>query len=114
MRPTVPTVKIHLDKERTLRFDFNALAAFEEETGQSALNLEVWRNPNAKTLRALLWSAMLYEDAGVTIKQVGAMLHTGNLAYVSEKIREASEAANPDVKEEEPEPESKNVVLPTG
>jgi hypothetical protein len=114
MRTTTPTVKIELDKERTLRCDFNALSAFEEQTGLSALEPNVWANPNARTLRALLWSAMLHEDESLTLKSVGAMIHSGNLKYVSEKIREASVAASPAPAEDEPEDERKNANLPTG
>jgi hypothetical protein len=108
MRPTTPTVKIELDRERTLRFDFNALSAFEEQTGLSALEPDVWTTPNARTLRALLWSAMLHEDELLTIKTVGAMIHSGNMKYVSEKIREASLAASPVSSDEDPEAERKN------
>ena len=96
MRTTIPTVKIVLDRERTLRFDFNALASFEEQSGRSALDPAVWNSPDAKTLRALLWAAMLHEDEALTIKAVGAMIHAGNVSYVSEKIQEASAASNPE------------------
>jgi hypothetical protein len=114
MRPTIPVVKILLDRERTLRFDFNALASFEDATGLSALEPGVWMNPNAKILRALLWAAMLHEDETITIKEVGAMLHPGNIKDVNLKIREASFAASPESPDEVSEDERKNANLPTG
>lgn len=113
MRTTIPTVKITLDRERTLRFDFNALAAFEEKTGKSALEPGVWLKPNATILRALLWASMLHEDEALTIKSVGAMIHPGNMKDVSEKIREASVASNP-VPSEDGDDGGKNAGLPTG
>jgi len=114
MRTTTPTVRIELDKERTLRFDFNALSAFEEQTGLSALEQTVWTSPNARTLSALLWAAMLHEDESLTLKSVRAMIHSGNLKYVADKIREASNTASPTPSEDEPEDERKNANLPTG
>lgn len=115
MRPTVPIVKITLDKERTLRFDFNALSAFEERTGKSALEASVWAKPDARTLHALLWAALLHEDPDLTMKDVGAIIHMGNLKYVSEKIREASIAANPEAEDaDEGGSDGKNPELLTG
>ena len=113
MRTSIPTVKIDLDRERTLRFDFNALSAFEEATGRSALEPDVWNSPDARTLSALLWAAMLHEDESLTLKAARAMIHAGNLAYVSGKIREASSASNPEPSDE-PEDTRKNADLPTG
>jgi hypothetical protein len=114
MRPTIPSVKIELDKERTLRFDFNALSAFEEQTGLSSLDPTVWRSSNAKTIRAFLWSALIHEDESLTLKSVGAMIHAGNLEYVSKKIRDAAAASSPEPSAEQEGDDGKNAPLPTG
>lgn len=96
MRPTIKTVKIELDRERALRFDFNALSLFEETTGLNSLDATIWGSLNAKNLRAMLWSALKHEDPGLTQEQVGEMIHTGNIAYVTERITEAYKSSTPD------------------
>jgi len=113
MRPTVPVVKITLDKERTLRFDFNAYCAFEEKTGQSALSADIWLKPNATTTRALLWAALLHEDPSLKLTDVGAMVHIGNFKEVSDKIQEATIASSPEPSGEA-EDGDPNAHLPTG
>ena len=113
-RPTVPSVKITLDRERTLRFDFNALAAFEEQTGLNALATEVWSNPTTKTLRAMLWSALLHEDPGLKISDLGALVHSGNIEEIYRKVKEASVAGSPEVETPAGEGDGKNASLPIG
>jgi len=96
MRPTVKTVTIDLDRERVLRFDFNALSLFEETTGLNSLDASIWGALNAKNLRAMLWAALRHEDPSLTQEQVGSMLHSGNIAYITERITEAYKASTPD------------------
>jgi len=115
MRPTIKTVKIELDKERTLRFDFNALSHFEEATGLNSLDASVWKNLNARNLKAMLWAALKHEDDALTLPQVGAMLHSGNVNYITEKITEAYRAAAPQGDGEEAEDgDGKKDPPPTG
>ena len=113
MRPTAPVVKIMLDRERTLRFDFNAFCAFEKQTGKSALSGEVWLKPDATTTRALLWAAFLHEDSTLKVSDVGAMIHVGNLKEVTDKIQEAATAASPEPTGDA-EGGDPNVPLPAG
>jgi len=94
-KPTSPTVEIKLDKIRHLKCDFNALVAIEEATGQDVLNEAVWQNPSATIMRALLWGCLLYEDTGLALEQVGAMLTFENTEYVSKKIVEVFEKSMP-------------------
>jgi hypothetical protein len=105
MRPTIKTVKIDLDRERALRFDFNALSLFEETTGLNSLDASIWSSLNAKSLRAMLWAALKHDDPSLTQEQVGAMLHSGNIGYITERITEAYKASTPDQPEGE---ETKN------
>ena len=100
MRPTVNSVKIDLDKERTLRFDFNAMANYEEATGANAILMD-WAKATAKQIRALMWACLLHEDPSLTIEQVGGMLHGGNAKMIGKKIMEAIIAASPKRKNEE-------------
>ncbi len=80
-------VKILLDKERTLRFDFNACVAYERETGQSISALK--DNPGFTSIRALIWAGLLHEEPKLTIERAGAMLDLADLEVYSEAIAEA-------------------------
>lgn len=93
-------VIINLDKPRKMKLDLNAMAAYEETTGKSAF--DIGKNVSATNIRALLWAALIHEDDTLTIKDVGALLHMGNMQAVSEKITqliqtstEQSETENP-------------------
>jgi hypothetical protein len=105
MRPTVKTVTIELDRERALRFDFNALSLFEETTGLNSLDASIWQSLNAKNLRAMLWAALKHDDPSLTQEQVGSMLHSGNIGYITERITEAYKGSTPDQQDGE---ETKN------
>lgn len=87
--PTQPTVKIILDKERRLLFDFNALAQMEKVTGKSFLSGELWDNLSATDVRALVWAGLLDEDPEITLEEVGKMLHMGNAMKMLEAVKEA-------------------------
>jgi hypothetical protein len=100
MRPTVNPVKIDLDKERTLRFDFNAMANYEDATGANALLMD-WSKATAKQIKALVWGCLLHEDPALTLDQVGGMLHGGNAKMIGKKIMEAILAGSPKAKEAE-------------
>jgi len=95
---TVPSVKIELDRERELRFDFNAFIDFEDVTGKALA--EIGQTPSIRELRALVWAAL--QDDGLTEEDVGAMLHMGNVEYISEKIQEALEKHTPEGDEGNP------------
>lgn len=63
--PTVPltlTLEVEGGEKWTrnfrLSFDFNATCRIEQMTGQSVLNGEVFRNPNATTLSIMLWATV--------------------------------------------------------
>jgi len=91
----IPKVAIMLgDKERHLLFDFNALRIAEKqmaiEWGKKASVTSVLGEDITVTdLTILLWSALKHEDAGLTLDQVGAMLHPANLEYIADRVREA-------------------------
>lgn len=115
MRPTITTVKIELDKERTLRFDFNALSLFEEATGLNALDQSMWQQITARNFCAMLWSALRHEDKNLSLEDVGGMIHPGSIAYITEKITEAYRASAPKGDGEVAEEDGgKKEVLPTG
>lgn len=79
-------VTINLDKPRNLRFDLNAMSAYEEVTGKSAFN--IGDDISAKSIRALLWASLIHEDDQLTLDDVGSMIHTGNMAEITSKINQ--------------------------
>lgn len=85
-------VKIHLDRERTLKVDFNALAAFEEATGQNLLDFfsgseaEVRRRLGFRQIRTILWSALRHEDPELTAEEAGLLVEYAPGDSLGEKL----------------------------
>ena len=84
--PAAPVVEIELDRVRHMRLDFNALADFEDATGKSAFDAKTFSTLRGADLRALLWASMVHEDPTLSMEQVGAMIHFGNIEYVTERV----------------------------
>jgi hypothetical protein len=73
-------VTLHLDKVRTLKYDLNASAEFEDATGQSITEAfqsfdDGTGKPklSIKTIRALLWAGLLHEDENLTLRKAGEL-----------------------------------------
>lgn len=84
-----PPVTIMLDRERTLRMDFAAMALFEEETGLSPWSPEVWSaNPSPKVLSALLWAALTHEDPDLTLSDARRLpgMELSNYGYLMDRL----------------------------
>ena len=60
-------------RRRSLRFDLNALADFEQEVGMGIAQLMQTKAIYATT-RALLWAGLKHEDRGLTVDRVGNLL----------------------------------------
>lgn len=60
-------------RKRRLRFDINALADFEQETGMGFAQLMRQKAAFA-SVRAMLWAGLKFEDRGLTIEQVGDLI----------------------------------------
>lgn len=73
--------KIFLDRERNLKFDLNALEIIEEMSG-ATIDKAV-ETMSMKTLKVLLYSGLVHEDADLTLEKVGAMVTFENLQEVS-------------------------------
>ena len=95
MNKAKPEVKIQLDKERTIRFDLNAMSNFEKVTGRNILT-NALENLSANEIRALLWACLTDEDPSLTIEQVGKFVTLENMTEVAEKLNEAFTVAMPD------------------
>lgn len=91
----VPSVKIQLDKERTLILDMTAMQDFEQEIGKSIfhINLEEFA---VKDLVAIVWACLLHEDESLTPRQVGRMIYPGNIPEISEKINDLMTKSMPE------------------
>lgn len=94
-RPSAPTFEITLDKVRHLKFDFNALALAEKETGKNLLKGEAWVDMNAGDIRAFLWAGLLWEDPQLTLETVGSLIHPGNAGEVGKDLQAAFEKSFP-------------------
>jgi len=62
-------------KRRSLRFDLNALADFEQEVGMGIAQLMQTKAIFATT-RALLWAGLKHEDRGLTVDRMGDLIGT--------------------------------------
>ena len=92
-----PGVKIILDKERVLRLDLNAMAAFEEATGKRFVDAKLEKGKlSPGDLRAMLWACLTHEDDTLTLKQVGSWVTMDNLLEIASKLNEAFEASMPE------------------
>jgi hypothetical protein len=101
--PLVPQATLMLDgKEYTLRMDLNALSDFESMTGKSIMRggLTDINNLELSDARGLLWACMVQDDESLTIRQVGRMIHMGNLGEITEVIQKLVAGAMPDTQEE--------------
>ena len=101
-------VKIELDKERTLVMGMNAFCAAEEILGFGLMS-EI-RFEEMRVVRALLWAGLIHEDPSLSVGEAGRLADSapGGWQYVSEKVGEAIQSAQPnlvpDEDDDEPEP----------
>lgn len=83
-------MKNGVPRQRSLRFDINALADFEQETGMGFGQLMQMKAVFA-TSRALLWAGLKHEDRTLSVEYVGHMI--GQLIKTGTGIDEVMEAA---------------------
>jgi len=89
------SILVTLDRERHLRFDFNALADLEQALGVSLANLP--KDPGAlglRHVRAFVWAGLRHEDPTLTVAGAGDLLQAlveggGDLAAMATKLTEA-------------------------
>lgn len=80
-------VTLVLDKERHLYFSLNSLEMIEDLTGVSIDKIS--ENMNMKTLKAIVYSGLVWEDKKLTLDAVGEMIGFEDIEKVSEAIGEA-------------------------
>jgi hypothetical protein len=76
--------KVMLDKERTIKFDLNALINVEEKLGFSLA--ELGEHMSIKAMRTLLTAGLQHEDAELTEVQVGSLITMDNMKEVQEAL----------------------------
>lgn len=103
--PNVLRVPIKLDRQRNIVLDLNAYCMAEELTGKNFMKRDVWDNLSFRDVRALTFAGLLHDDPKITIENVGAMIHVGNLEAVSNALTSAFLNSLP-----EPEPEEGKAV----
>ena len=92
-----PGVKIILDgKERTLKFDLNALEAVEDDLGINLFDGTFEWKKSVKLIKTMLWACLLHENETLTKKEVGSWIHPDNMKETLLKLDEAFEVAMPE------------------
>lgn len=74
------SIKVMLDKERTIKFNLNTLIDVEDALGFSLADLG--DNVSIKVMRTLLHAGLKHEDAELTEEMVGEMISLDNMAEV--------------------------------
>lgn len=95
-------------KSRELRFDFNALVQFEEDTGLNVLDGAVWNNMTATSLRALLRAALLHKEPELTLAEVGGWLELTDTAKIGEVLAAVFSSAMPEPSDDPEDKAGKN------
>jgi len=83
--------KITLDKDRLIRYDFNAIADIEEYFGKGITQVFSQQQMGFRSIRALLWAGLKWQDRGLTMNRTGHMIQKhieagGNLDFILDKI----------------------------
>jgi hypothetical protein len=70
-------VDVRLDRVRTLLYDFNAFAEFEDATGKTVQQAfkDAQQTFGYSQMRRLLWAGLLHEDPALTIPDAGKLVH---------------------------------------
>lgn len=88
--PTLPNVPLELcGKTYHVCYDFNAIIAYEEQTGENILITFESEDIAPKKLRALLWAGLLKENPDLTLQQVGALIALSDMGRVVQAVAAA-------------------------
>jgi hypothetical protein len=69
-----PGILIRLERERRLRYGFNALCDLETHLGIGLAALMLTGNIGVRTIRGLLWAGLKHEDGKLTPEQCGELV----------------------------------------
>lgn len=83
----------------TLRYDFNALCALEEKTGENILeNFQEWqsgKSPSMRQIRVYIWGGLLHNNPKVTLEDAGNAITEAGLQASMDAMTKALNAAFP-------------------
>ena len=99
--PVAPLITVILDRERHLKFGWNAKVALEYEVGRrekrkvNFLKVKEWNRQfsdmNCTNVQLLLWAGLVWEDSELSIESVGDLLdeHIKDFKAICEAVSEA-------------------------
>lgn len=100
-------IKVELGgKERTIKYDLNALSILEEEVGSIEKLDEYVYGENGisiKAIRKVLWAGLIHENEDLTEKEVGSWFDLKSLDLISNIIKHALGQSLPEKEESEGE-----------
>lgn len=109
-------VAITLDRERYVKFGFEAFSLLEEKFGTLELAMKALDDGKMATLKVLLWAGLqddLEEDEVLTEKQVGKMLDLDMLSTVVDTVTAAINLALPQEQPKEAKTPKNARAIPT-
>lgn len=86
-------VSIKLDKQRKLKYTFNAFCELEDVLGRPLSEIsEIMDGFKLKDLRAMLWAGLLHESPDLTLEEAGELMDkASSLEEVAEAVVKAME-----------------------
>lgn len=86
-------VTVKLDKQRKLKYTFNAFCELEEVMGRSLTTLQNGEF-KMKDLRALVWAGLLHESPELTLEETGDLIDKADsIEDVTDAVSRAIETA---------------------
>jgi len=86
-------VTVKLDKQRKLKYTFNAFCELEEALGRPLASIK-GNEFKMKDLRALVWAGLLHESPGLTLEEAGDLIDKADsIEDVTDAVSRAIEAA---------------------
>jgi len=86
-------VTVKLDKQRKLKYTFNALCELEEVMGRSLTTLQNGEF-KMKDLRALVWAGLLHESPELTLEEAGDLIDRAeSIEEIATAVSQAMEVA---------------------
>ena len=93
-------VKIYLDKERTFKFDLNALCELEDKFGDISEAFSGLEKREFKKIRSIVHALLAHEeDEDWSEKDAGSLITVENLEEVASALAKALSKSAPDTQE---------------
>ena len=86
VKPTTNTVVLRDGKQRTIRYDLNAMAEMEDRYGSVDKAFEALDSNSIKAVRFMLWAGLIHEDPDLTEKQVGGLIDMQYLGDLMQRL----------------------------